>query len=149
MDSLIAKHRQLLQALTALDESISLFKRLCARQKGAIDEYGYDQVYRAFRESMIQRFEFCTELFWKYVKMYTELIAEQTTEYNAPAPVIRAAFSAGVLNEQEAEHALEMIKDRNRTSHIYKEEIAEELTVTIPTHAALMNTVAKRLTPSV
>jgi nucleotidyltransferase substrate binding protein (TIGR01987 family) len=144
MERIEAKQKQLLQALAALSESILLFQSLNVKKETMIDQYHYDQVYRAFRESMIQRFEFCAELFWKYVKLYIEMVAEPV-EYNSPVPVIRTAFTVGILNEQEAEQALEMIKDRNRTSHIYREEIAEELTQKIPQHHQLMNTIALRL----
>jgi nucleotidyltransferase substrate binding protein (TIGR01987 family) len=147
MDKLEAKYKQLLQALAVLDDSILLYNDLTLKKGKPVEQYSYDQLYKAFRESMIQRFEFSTELFWKYLKIYVERIAEPI-EYNAPAPVIREAFTAGILNEDEAENALEMIKDRNRTSHIYKEEIAEELTAKIPHHAQLMISVANRLKPA-
>ncbi len=127
MDRLKEKYTQLLQALSTLDESISLFQDISAKQSESIGQYKYEQLYRAFRESMIQRFEFCAELFWKYIKLYVEQVSEPV-EYNAPTPVIRIAFTIGILKEQEAEDALKMIKDRSRTPHIYKEEIAEQLT---------------------
>ena len=145
MDKLEAMHKQLLKALSSLDESILLFKDLSLKKTVVTGQYRYDQMYRAFRESMIQRFEFCTELFWKYIKNYVEHVAEPV-EYNSPSPVIKTAFRVGVLNELDAEGALEMIKDRNRTSHIYKEEVAEELTKKIPQHYQLMNEVVSRLT---
>ena len=146
MDKLKAKYNQLLQALSALDESIVLFKDLSIKKTTASCGYSYEQLYKAFRESMIQRFKFCSELFWKYTKKHLEHVVGYD-EYNAPATVIRAAFSAWIFNEQEAENALIMIKDRNRTSHVYKEEIAEGLTKIIPGHYQLMNTMAQRLTP--
>lgn len=144
MDSLKTKHKQLLQALLTFNESILIYKNIIQRKTSSSSDYTYEQEYRAFRESMIQRFEFCTELFWKYIKLYLEH-AEVPSEYIAPTPVIRTAYTAGILSEQEAEDALEMIKDRNRTSHIYKEEIAELLSKKIPHHYQLMNSVAARL----
>lgn len=144
MDNLKARHKQLLHALAAFDESILIFNGIAQRRTSSSDYYTYEQEYKAFRESMIQRFEFSTELFWKYIKICLEL-AEAPSEYIAPTPVIRAAYTVGLLSEQEAEEALEMIKDRNRTSHIYKEEIAEDLTRKIPQHYKLMIAIAKRL----
>lgn len=140
------KHEQLLAALLALQESIMLFDDLVLKKPELIGQYRYDQLYKAFRESMIQRFEFCTELFWKYLKIYVEGVAG-LVEYNSPTPVIRAAFKVGVLTENDAEQFLEMVQDRNRTSHIYKEEIAEELLKKIPAHYQSMNLVAHQLKP--
>ena len=99
---------------------------------------------RTYRDSMVQRFEYCTDLFWKYLKKYLETFVE-LPDINGPAPIIRASFSAGLLDEQEAENALDMIKDRNMTSHIYKEDIAETLAAKIPQHCRLMNAVVSRL----
>ena len=144
MESLKIKQKQLFQALLALDESIVLFQDIAKKNTAVIEQYTHKQLYEAFRESMIQRFEFCTELFWKYIKLYLEH-AEVPSEYIAPVPVIRRAYSTGILSEQEAERALDMIKDRNKTSHIYKEEIAELLTTKIPEHNKFMNSVAVRL----
>ncbi len=95
---------------------------------------------------MIQRFEFCTELFWKYIKKYIEQIGE-VVEYNSPVPVLRTACTVGVLNEQETQFALAMVQDRNRISLVYKEEAAEELLGKIPSYAGLMNAVARQLLP--
>ena len=145
MELIDLRHKKIMQALKSLDTAVQNFNNFKSQQQLQIPSFtNRDEMYLTYRDSMIQRFEYCTELFWKYLKKYLEAYVQQPL-INGPAPVIRASFSAGLLNEQEAESALEMIKDRNMTSHIYKEEIAELLATKIPQHYRLMNMVAARL----
>ncbi len=44
-----------------------------------------------------------------------------------PKSCIREFFSAGYLDEDDTKLLLQMIDDRNLTSHTYKEEIAEDI----------------------
>lgn len=144
MDKLEEKNQQLLQALDSLNISIRAYKNLLKKENQDLENLA--EISRIYRDSVIQRFEYCSELFWKYLKRYLEHVSVPV-EIIAPVPVIRSAYAAGILNDQEGEGALEMIKDRNKTSHIYKEEIAELLAQKIPQHYELMISVAKRLVP--
>jgi nucleotidyltransferase substrate binding protein (TIGR01987 family) len=148
MDTITLRYKKIMQAFATLDIAVHNFKHLDSTPKPAIPAFtDFDEMRRTYRDSMIQRFEYCTELFWKYLKKYLEEYV-QAPDINGPAPVIRASYAAGLLDDQEAENALDMVKDRNLTSHIYKEEIAETLAAKIPQHCALMSTIARRLTPN-
>ncbi len=142
MDGITGKKTQLKKALVALEEALDLLQKLKTKQQNSIGPFEFNVLYPVFRESLIQRFEYTIELFWKYLK---KLLEEHAifVEYNAPSPVIRQAFSVGILNEQDAETLLRAIKDRNRTSHIYKEEVAEELLEHIPQYASVINNFLK------
>jgi len=145
MDTIDFRHKKIMPALKALETATKNFKFLESAKSSCIPSFtGADEQLRTYRDSMIQRFEYCTELFWKYLKKYLEEYV-QAPGINGPAPVIRACFTAGLLDETEAENALEMVKDRNMTSHIYKEEIAKLLAQKIPDHCKLMITIANRL----
>ena len=142
-----SRHAKMMQALKTLETAIRNFNIIKTKKNPELPSFtDQDEMRRTYRDSMVQRFEYCTDLFWKYLNKYLEanLI---NPDINAPAPTIRASFAAGILNDREAEKALEMIKDRNLTSHIYKEEIAETLATKIPQHYELMHTVIKRLKP--
>ncbi|MBC6445437.1 MAG: nucleotidyltransferase substrate binding protein [Alphaproteobacteria bacterium GM202ARS2] len=62
------------------------------------------------------------ELFWKTLK---RLLAEEGVEISTPKETLRKAFQAGWLNDEAA--WLEMLSDRNTTSHIYDEETAKRI----------------------
>lgn len=73
-------------------------------------------------DGTIQRFEFALELFWKTLK---RLLAEEGVETSTPKETLRKAFQAGWLTDEAA--WLQMLSDRNTTSHIYDEETAKRI----------------------
>lgn len=74
-------------------------------------------------DALIQRFEFTTELAWKTCK--EKLQDQGFVEVNGPKPVMREAFSAGLV--QDGDIWISILTDRNRTSHIYDEDTAKEI----------------------
>ncbi len=74
------------------------------------------------RDGVIQRFEFTVELFWKTLKL---ILAYQGIECASPRKCIKEAFRAGIIEDDEI--LLDMLEDRNRSSHIYDEATAEEI----------------------
>ena len=107
----------------------------------------YEEEYRSLRDSMIQRFEYSVDLFWKYLKKDLE-VKHLTPEIKAPADAIRKSYATGLITEAESEIILTMIKDRNMTSHMYVEEIAQTLAQRIPDYYKLMHTIIQKLQPS-
>ncbi len=78
------------------------------------------------RDATIQRFEYTFEAFWKFVKEF--LREREGIVCNSPKKCFRELFSIGeVIGEKEATKLLEMVDDRNMTSHTYKEEVAQIL----------------------
>ncbi|MCR6544358.1 nucleotidyltransferase substrate binding protein [Dehalobacterium formicoaceticum] len=75
------------------------------------------------RDGLIQRFEFTFELAWKTLKVCFE--DEGLLGINSPKSVLREAFSTGLLDDDKL--WLEMLNDRNSTSHIYSESLAIEI----------------------
>lgn len=79
--------------------------------------------YRFFRDSAIQRFEFTVEIFWKLLKNIVR--DKEGIICNSPKSCIREFFASGYIKESSAKLLMEMIDDRNMTSHTYHEEVAE------------------------
>lgn len=75
------------------------------------------------RDGAIQRFEFTYELGWKLMKAYLEY--QGITEGSTPREVYRESFRAGIIFNGEA--WLDMMTDRNLTSHTYDEKMADEI----------------------
>lgn len=74
-------------------------------------------------QGLIQRFEFTHELAWNVCKDYFEY--QGNTEITGSRDATREAFNKGLIADGEG--WMEMIKSRNKTSHTYNEEIAEEI----------------------
>jgi nucleotidyltransferase substrate binding protein (TIGR01987 family) len=75
------------------------------------------------QDSVIQRFEFTTELFWKFLKILLESKGHEVVA--SPLEVIRVAKTAGIL--EASDKWAELIHDRNLTSHTYDDEQATEI----------------------
>jgi nucleotidyltransferase substrate binding protein (TIGR01987 family) len=96
-----------------------------AHSRAKVGRRGDD--YYFFRDSAIQRFEFTVEIFWKMIKSF--LREKEGIDCRTPKSCIREFFSAGYLDEELTVVLLEMIDDRNLTSHTYREEVAEMIFV--------------------
>lgn len=99
------------------------FHNALARLKEAAAEYKAPGASKVIRDGMIQRFEFTYELAWKTTKLYLEDTG--IVEINSPKAVIKEAYSQKLLTNEKL--WLLMLNDRNMTTHIYKEEMADEI----------------------
>jgi nucleotidyltransferase substrate binding protein (TIGR01987 family) len=73
-------------------------------------------------DGTIQRFEFVIELFWKTLK---RLLASEGVQTDTPREAIKHAFQLKWLADETA--WLQMLKDRNETSHVYDEIAARRI----------------------
>ncbi len=139
MDNLKLAQENLNSALNKLNESIENFENFKkSKTPKMLDFMDNTKLHESLRDSLIQRFEFCADLFWKYLKKYMDSVIKTPPEINGPGPVIKAACKAKILSEIDTEAMLEMIKNRNLTSHIYKEEIADQISSSIPEYYTIM-----------
>ena len=84
------------------------------------------------RDAAIKRFEFTFEAVWKAAQRY--LAVMEQVEAGSPGAVIRACREAGIGDEDAAEARLFAAKDRNLTSRMYKESVAEAIFARLPGH---------------
>ncbi len=92
------------RALNRLDEAVQ-------RAKDDLDKDG-----------VIQRFEFTIELLWKVLKA---ILAYQGIECYSPRNCIKEAYKAYLIDDDEI--ILDMLEDRNKSSHVYSETTSEEI----------------------
>ena len=71
------------------------------------------------KDGVIQRFEFTIELMWKTLKMY--LNNEGIEIASTPKSTIREGFRIGIIKNIDI--WIEMLDDRNLTSHMYNQLI--------------------------
>jgi nucleotidyltransferase substrate binding protein (TIGR01987 family) len=91
-------------------------------------------------DGTIQRFEFTFELFWKTIQ---RLLAREGVEARSPKSALREAYRLGWLADEQA--WLDLLEDRNLTSHTYREALALEIYRRIPAHYAAMRSVFEGL----
>lgn len=75
------------------------------------------------RDSAIKRFELCFDLSWKLIKWQAQ--QQGAEECYSPRACFKTAWQIKLIDYDE--QWLEMIKDRNLTSHLYKKEMAERV----------------------
>lgn len=73
-------------------------------------------------DACIQRFEFVTELFWKALK---RLLESHGLDVFYPKDVIQEAYRGHLIDDETL--WLQMLKDRNQTSHTYDSELADKI----------------------
>ena len=108
--------------MSKLENKWEAFQTALHRLKEAIDMYEDDN-NPVLLDGTIQRFEFTVELAWKLIKEYLE--SEKFGEFNSPKAVIKEAYKIQII--EEGEKWIEMLDDRNLTSHTYDEIIAKEI----------------------
>ena len=95
---------------------------------------------------MIQRFEYSTEAFWKYLKAYLSI--EHNLPANSPREVIRTGLKVNLYDEATSNELLQMLDDRNLTSHTYVEKLAESIARRIPDYSKNMKEVMTQFSHS-
>ena len=75
------------------------------------------------KEGIIQRFEYTHELSWKVMKDFLEDVGE--VKMYGSKDATKEAFAAELIIDGDV--WMDMIKSRNKTSHTYNEEVADEI----------------------
>ncbi|MCK4500044.1 nucleotidyltransferase substrate binding protein [Candidatus Babeliales bacterium] len=134
MEKLKKKYQTLLQAFSTVEDAIGSYKEFLDDEK----------FYEMSRDSLIQRFEYSIDMLWKYLRTH---IQETLKIEIAPSPrtTFDEAEKQGLISEDERKILLKAITERNKTSHMYREEIADALAKQISDFFETMSRVAKRL----
>lgn len=148
MENLNLVRQKLNDALGTLDNAWEYFLEV-RRVKNYGEKYlsfmDNNELERSLRDSLIQRFEYCVDLFLKFLKKYLDEVIKIDPAINGPRPVVRAACTAKLITEGDSEESLAMIESRNMTLHMYREEIAERLSALIGDYAVVIRRCLNRL----
>lgn len=108
--------------MRSLDFKFVNLEKACNRLKEACDVY--DGKNDMIRDSVIHRFEFTYELTHKTLQ---ELMKYEgvTLENTFPRTIFKKAYANGVIEEEKV--WIRLMEDRNATSHIYNEKLADEI----------------------
>lgn len=93
------------------------------------------------RDAAIQRFEFTFELAWK--TMMHAARTEGVDSGASPKQALKAALRLGWITDDEL--WLGMLKDRNMTTHTYKEQVAEDIFDRLPDYQRALSELLARL----
>jgi nucleotidyltransferase substrate binding protein (TIGR01987 family) len=101
------------------------------------------EVADVIKNGRIQKFEYSSELTWKTIKDY--LYFAHSIDAKSPKQSVKEFYLLDVISFEEYETLLNMLNDRNRLSHIYKEEYFEEIHSKLTGYLAVMKKVEQIL----
>jgi nucleotidyltransferase substrate binding protein (TIGR01987 family) len=96
------------------------YKRALAQLERFINQEHLNELEQ---QGLIQAFEYTHELAWKVLKDYLQ--AQGVQNIHGSRNATREAFNLGIIHEGEV--WMNMIKDRNQTSHTYNQDTAERI----------------------
>lgn len=100
-------------------DSFYTLGRAIDRLKDVLDHPQLDEM-DYLRDATIQRFEFTIELFWKILK---KVLFHEKVESTTPRDTLSKAYQYNLIDNEKI--WLNMLDDRNNTSHAYKEAEAK------------------------
>ena len=104
-------------------QRFSNYKKALATLTKGIEQYHRAGLSDLEKQGIIQGFEFTHELCWKVMQDFFKDQGE-TTLYGSK-DATRLAFNRGLITKGEV--WMNMIMDRNLTSHTYQEDISEQI----------------------
>lgn len=107
-------------------QRLANYKKALAQLTKFIDKGNLNELEE---QGLIQAFEYTHELAWNLLKDYLQ--DQGTQNINGSKDAVRAAFKVGLI--EDGESWMDMITDRNRTSHTYNQSTAEEIAINIIT----------------
>jgi nucleotidyltransferase substrate binding protein (TIGR01987 family) len=135
MEKIKDRYDTALQTLATLKDVLDKF------ESGKVPEEYIIEV----RDSIIQRFEYSIDTFWKFLKIYLQDHLKVTLEATVPRAIIREALTANLLSEQDSLILMKCITSRNETSHTYNESLAQEVIHNIPEYYEVMHKILQNI----
>ena len=105
----VQRFENFLKAFKQLESAVKLAKK---RKLSDLEEQG-----------LIQAFEYTHELAWNVLKDFLQ--ARGSKEIFGSKDAVREAFKVDLINDGEV--WMEMIEDRNQTSHTYNQDTSEKI----------------------
>jgi nucleotidyltransferase substrate binding protein (TIGR01987 family) len=113
-----------LKALRKLSQAVEYIKHNFIDEDEPIDDSNIGYVLdEMIKEGLIQRFEYTHELAWNVMKDYATF--QGNTNVGGSRDATREAFQLKLVSDGKI--WMDMIGSRNKTSHTYNEETADEI----------------------
>jgi len=110
--------------MSKLDSLIEDLEKAILRLEEVLKEKKNDFI----RDSAIKRFEISFDIAWKTIKAFLEY--HHNAICTSPKTCFREAYKQGLIEYDE--FWIEIADYRNKTTHIYREEVAEEVYAILP-----------------
>lgn len=105
------------------EQRFSNYLKGLAQLNKAVDLSNERQLTELEKQGLIQAFEFTHELAWNVMKDYFEY--QGNTSITGSRDATRESFNKGLITDGDG--WMEMIQSRNKSSHTYNQETADEI----------------------
>lgn len=112
-----------IKALDKLTQAVEYIKKNVSDKDPIEDEEWGDVLDEIIKEGLIQRFEYTHELAWNVMKDYATY--QGNPNIGGSRDATREAFQLKLFSDGKT--WMDMIGSRNKTSHTYNEETADEI----------------------
>lgn len=130
--------------ITNLNKALETLAKALSKVNNTAEDH---EDYIFFRDSLIQRFEYCTDLFWKALREF--IINKHGVESPAsPKATVKTAFDIDIINNDQYQQLVASINDRNLTSHAYREDVAILISSHILSYYQLMKHIIDKINKS-
>ena len=129
--------------LELLHKALKTLKRALTYSKKVSLGNDIDAI-EASEDSIIQRFEYSYESFWKFLKKYLEF-KYNIEDINSPKGVFRTCVKHELCSPEEGELLINMVDHRNETTHSYDVEKVRKILPEVESYYICMMTVLKRI----
>lgn len=137
MTKLIHKYKNLTNSYHGLATSIARYQKALSDNNADLD------TKEERRDSLIKRFELTYDLLWKYLREY--MIITQGVTADSPRKVFQQCLSLGLTNDKETSELIDLIEDRNLTTHVYDVELANQVADDIQRHHAVIDKIIEKV----
>lgn len=118
------RYSNYVKALKKLTQAIEYINQNVLGKEETLDENDLNDVLdEMIKEGLIQRFEYTHELAWNVMKDYAKY--QGNFEVGGSRDATREAFQLNLVSDGKI--WMDMIGSRNKTSHTYDEDIADEI----------------------
>lgn len=136
MEKLKIPHQVLNKALATYKKSFEAIK-IAEQMNNSI-------LIEATEDSCIQRFEYCFDSFWKFLKRYLEAYYS-LEKINSPRGVFESCVKQRLCSEEQGEQLIIMLEDRNITTHTYDADKVRRIFPRVLEYYSLMKTILDSL----
>lgn len=137
MEKLVTKYENLVKVHKKLARSIERYRKALVDKNIDLD------TQEERRDSLIKRFELTYDSLWKYLREY--IIFTGGNAADSPRKVFQECLSLGLATENETEELIDLIEDRNLTTHVYDEELANRVANEIQKHHDAIAAIIKKV----
>lgn len=142
MERLVSKYQILIKSQAAFERAIDLYKNAPKMENQTLQQ----ALQEAMTVTVIKHFELYYETFVKYLKLY--LNVTYGIDVHGSKTIFRAYYDQKMLTEHELKKLFEIVEIRNVTTHVYDEEAAKKISLTILDQIVVMKKLTAQVSPN-